>query len=691
MLWDRFLPFSSHHQRSSQSSRAAAARIVKLSVGAVAGASVILALVLFAWLFGTAKAQQDLATLRSAISAELGLSHPSASKAGQARRSRPRNSSIILDSKGKLISYWGENLRLHLPLPRFGKVATKALIAAEDQRFRYGLGIDPIAIGREALRYITKGSVSSGASTITSQLVKDLLSHKKRSLTTKLREFGYGFYLHRSFSAQELLTAYTNRVYLGQRCIGFAAAAWRYYGRAFEQLNTKEQLSLIALVPSPSRNNPMYSRRNHQLVTARFIKRLSARQLLSQAAARTISAQPLRYDFAQLNPKNIGYFRNYVSSELRRHLALAPGAAVPQGLRVSTSYDSHQHRKLSAAFAHGSFTTLEQHIVPKSSAVQAAGLWVDSGTGAVTTMIGGRRFRDSRFNRTLHSLRSPGSTLKPIILALAIRNGFSLKTRFQNYRYHHHPVKNQSYDPSYLNLSLLEGFTMSSNHLMLRLGETIGLKPFLRAARSFGITTTLKPEWGSIIGSSEVSMFDLARLYSTIAQKGLRPRLHGIRSIEQDGKVVYEAAKEQVAVIQPKVAARTLFALRQAALRGVGARSEARQLTYGGKTGTSNGMRDNWYCGISHNRVGVVWVGADEGQGFPQLAGGGARFALPLWLASLPTSSPKTIENQLLSTTTANGDDEKSQGAAPGFVEFIDLSGETTSQSIDGFFAPVLF
>lgn len=618
--------------------------------------------------------RRELAVLNEGIKASL-------SSAGKA------DSSVILDRRGKPLAFWGENFHRHQPLAELGKIPRHALIAAEDQRFYSGLGIDVIAISRELVQFVVTGKVNSGASTISSQLVKHLLGHRRRTLAAKVKEFGYGFYLHRKYSPKQLLTAYINRVYVGQRSVGFRAAAWRYFGRPYSRLNTKEQLSLLALIPSPSRNNPIYSRANHRRLTQKFIARLGNRGALSRKVIRSIQQQSLRYNFGQINPPSIGYFRDFVATEVRKRLGLAEGTPLPKGLRVATGYDSRHHRQTVAAIRAGEFAPLEQKVAPAGTPVQAAALWVDSASGEITVMIGGRSYRQSRYNRTVLSLRSPGSTLKPIIVALAMKNGYRLTTRFQNYRYSHHPVKNQNYDPSYLNLSLLEGFTLSSNHLMLRLGETIGLRRFLTEAQRLGVHTPLKPEWGSIIGSSEVAMFDLARLYATFAADGRQPEIHGIRRISRGKEILYEAYVLGDQVLAAEVSQTMRFALRRAAVSGVGGRSEARQLGYGGKTGTSNGMRDNWYCGIAGSRVGVVWVGADQGQGFPGLRGGGSRFALPLWLASLPKGK---LSHGGMADTTAG--EPRAEGSS--FPEYIDLSGGAkagASDSIEAYFAPLYF
>lgn len=592
------------------------------------------------------------------------------------------DSSVMLDRHGRPIAFWGNNLRRFQPLSQLGKIATHGLIAAEDQRFRSRLGFDPIAIAREAVHGLTRGRVGSGASTITSQLVKDLLGHRHRGLRTKAKEFVLAYLLHRRFTPRQLLTAYINRIYLGHRSIGFRAAAWQYFGRPYRTLNSKEQLSLIALIPSPSRNNPLYSEANHRAITRKLLERFARRGVFKPKVVQAIARQPLRYKTSPIHPPNIGYFRDFVAQQARQQLGLGVGAALPRGITIHTGYDSAQHRRMSEAMAATSFKALEKYVRPAGSSVQAAALWVDSATGEITTMIGGRDYRRSRYNRTTLSQRSPGSTLKPIILALAMKNGFNLSTRFQNYRYDQHPVKSQEFDSGYHNLSLLEGVTMSSNHLMLRLGETLGLKGFLREARNLGIRTPLKPEWGSIIGSSDVSMFDLATLYSTIAAAGMKPTVHAIRAITRDGEPSIALRPDSHEVLSAEVAEQVQAALRQAALTGVGARPEARSRSYAGKTGTSNGMRDNWYCGYEGRRVGVVWVGADAGQGFDKLTGGGAHYALPLWLAGLAGQVPEQDSPEAGMRTHDVAEREP---------EFIDLSGESSNDSIEGYFAPVLF
>ena len=253
--------------------------------------------------------------------------------------------------------------------------------------------------------------------------------------------------------------------------------------------------------------------------------------------------------------------------------------------------------------------------------IEGALLVMDRRTGKILTMTGGRDYDISQFNRTIHSLRAPGSVFKAVTYALGLEKG-----KAWNKQYYISPITIGNYRPRtqhsklFTETTMLQAFYQSINSPAVLLGNELGVKNVLKFGQRLGIETALKDEAATLLGSSEVTMMDMARVYQTFANDGVAISPLAIERIEtRAGKLIYEAKniKERSRrVISQSTSKLITEGLRSVIRYGTGYKIRHLSGKAAGKTGTSNKSKDNWFCGFTDDIVVISWLGNDDQNSF---------------------------------------------------------------------------
>jgi penicillin-binding protein 1A len=250
-------------------------------------------------------------------------------------------------------------------------------------------------------------------------------------------------------------------------------------------------------------------------------------------------------------------------------------------------------------------------------------------------MVGGRDYKVSQFNRAVHALRSPGSAFKPVVYSLALASRMKWNDLF-----YVAPVAVGNYSPRASNsdflteTTMLRAFYRSMNQPAIEISERLGIARVINHAQRLGIRSPLKSEIGTVLGGSNVTMFDLSRLYGVLANSGTLSEVISIRKIEsENGRVIFEnrPAESRRSRVLPVEIARSMTEGLRSVLQHGTAQSSADLATVAvGKTGTSNLSQDNWFCGYSSDVVAVVWAGPDVKANAANVLSGNT-VALPIW------------------------------------------------------------
>lgn len=559
-------------------------------------------------------------------------------------RSRSNDNTLIYDREGQKIGEVFASYHVFVPFKQLPKDLVDAIVATEDRNFWQHPGYDAKGILRAAVAHVKGRSLTQGASTITQQLVRNFLLNREKSLERKVKEIALAIQLEKRLKKERIFEIYANSLFLGNGSYGVGAAAYRYFGKKVSDLNTEECALIAGLFQSPSRYNPV---RFPKRAKARQVQVLNAMQqagFLTSERVRELSKKPLAYkEYRPVNETVAPYFIDYVREQAKQILGDKP--ALGNGLRIYTTLDSSL-QKLAEEALEASEAKLksaqdratEVHSgdnSPRKATLEAALLSVDPASGAILTMVGGRDYQRSKFNRTYQALRSPGSAFKPVVYSLALSKHWKWSDviyvspiTIDNYR-------PRTPDEDYLTeTTLFRAFYRSMNTPTIELGQKLGLKAVLEQAKTLGIRSPLKEEFGSLLGSSEVTMMDLARMYGAFANGGKVIDPIAITKItDRRGHVIFKAnepAERASEALSPAVAFLMNQGMRAVLQVGTGYSSAHLASVAAGKTGTANDSTDNWFCGFSPNLATIVWVGTDE---HAEIRGDttGAKLALPIW------------------------------------------------------------
>lgn len=277
---------------------------------------------------------------------------------------------------------------------------------------------------------------------------------------------------------------------------------------------------------------------------------------------------------------------------------------------------------------------LEQ--VPK---VQGALLAIESETGSVKVMIGGKDFRESQFNRAIQSRRQPGSAFKPIIYAAALDKGYTPATMiidspivFQDaesgFRWKPKNYKEKFFGPTLLRQAL----TKSRNVVTIKILQDIGIDYTIDYAKKLGITSNLSRNLSIALGSSGVSLLELVNAYSVFANGGLRVEpLFITKIVDRNGNILEEITPVREKAIEKSTAYIMTSLLEGVVKHGTGRRVRALGRPVAGKTGTTNNLYDAWFVGYTPRYITGTWVGFDDGRSLGKNETG-SRAASPIWL-----------------------------------------------------------
>jgi penicillin-binding protein 1A len=310
-----------------------------------------------------------------------------------------------------------------------------------------------------------------------------------------------------------------------------------------------------------------------------------------------------------------------------------------RGLRIHTTLDLGIQEKAENALAGERSSS---YLWKRHPNLQAALLAIDHKTGEILAMIGGVDYKSSQFNRTTQALRQPGSSFKPVVYSLALEKGSSWDRKLTVT-----PIDLPDYKPrgqeemEGQEVTLLESFFRSLNSPAIQIGVELGIGELIQHGKKMGITSPIKREYGSILGGSETTLFEMAQVYGVMANGGLKVPLFGISRIENDrGQTLYERPPfEAERILTEETTLLMTEGLRQVLFQGTGQRAAALAPRAVGKTGTSDGSRDNWFCGYTPELTAVVWVGDDQFKALVEEAQGSS-LALPIWEAFIRSTLP---------------------------------------------------
>ena len=510
-------------------------------------------------------------------------------------------------------------------LSDFSAYLPQAVIASEDSRYYWHLGVDPIGVARALLINVTSSELRQGASTITQQLARSLFPEVGRQNTAgrKIREILVALKLETVYSKDDILKTYLNRVYLGIGSYGFEDAAQFYFERSAADLTLSEAASLVAILPAPNLYNPVKDYQTAVGLRNRIIDRMVKLGMIGEA-----EADRARRSRIEVSPKAretlsntiAPYFYSYVFDELQA--LLGADVASEGNFIVETGLNPELQAQAEEALRYS--VTEDGYRFGYS---QGAMVTIDRKNGDILALVGGVDYNKSQFNRVVQAKRQPGSTFKIFAYAAAIEKGID-----PDREYSCAPItwKGQKYrgcERSKGEIDMYRGLAMSENAVALRVAQDVGLNRVINVAKRLGIESTLVEAPGLVLGQSEVTVLEITGAYAAIANDGIWHKPHAINRI-LDGSdckntsdrntcreiYVFEDDKQIYReVIREKVTDKLTDLLQEVVKKGTG---KAARIDEGeaGKTGTTDNNVDLWFIGYvpKEDLVTGVWLGNDD-------------------------------------------------------------------------------
>ncbi|MEM1059696.1 MAG: transglycosylase domain-containing protein [Verrucomicrobiota bacterium] len=552
--------------------------------------------------------------------------------------------SIVYDRNGQQLGRFFEQNRVPLPEGELPALLKHAIIATEDQRFYYHPGIDPLGIARAAIANLTPGGNRQGGSTITQQLARNSINMLERTYDRKMLEIFLAIRIEAGYSKDEILRHYLDRIYYGHGLYGAQTAAQAFFGKSVHDLSLGEAALLAGIVSGPNTFSPWNSKTkaNYQRTIAvrnESLDRMYRRGFASKEEVEAAKAEPLA-----LKPKP-DFGGNYAMDEVRRQLRqFIPLEQLNEGgLKIFTTVDyglQHKAEEVVAeqvAAIERTKSFRNRHGGKGAGQLQAAFYAVSPDNGAIRAVVGGRGYRQTQFNRATQARRQVGSTLKPLIYAVAFQEkNYSPATKVSNKQFDLKRAKPNLNPTGGDYIRINEALVKSDNYAAVRVGNFIGPESFVYYAQQAGIRSSIPPYQSSYLGACDLSVAEMTTVYATLINGGVWEEPHIVNEVRtNDETVLYRHKPASREVFSPQVA-RQVVGMMENVVENANGTAHRLRTAYGferpvaGKTGTTNDYKDAWFIGGTSHLVAGVWVGFDQPKTISS-GGYGARAALPIW------------------------------------------------------------
>ena len=579
------------------------------------------------------------------VAADVWIGTPSA-KAIREMGNLP-TATTVLDKDSKPVFTVFRERRIAVRLPDISPHLIHAVLATEDRRFYDHDGLDGWRICGAFLANLRAGGRTQGGSTITQQLARKTFLRDDKTLRRKMREALLAVRIEHTFSKDEILEIYLNKVYLGEGYYGVEAASLGYFGKPSKALTIDEAALIAGLIQAPSAYAPTEHASRAIARRAVVLQQMVDASYLDAETARRLEKADLHLANGFGADRTAQYFKNHIVRFLVDRFGWE--AVSERGLRVYSTIDMRAQLAAEDAIARGLVTAEKMRgfkaprkgdprVSPqgqKPAYLQGALVAIDPTNGEVRALVGGRNFGESQFDRAIQAKRQAGSAFKPFVFAAALESGASpatVLTDLDDAVY----VPDGAWRPADGHSSL-ESMTMrtalriSSNRAAVQVLKNVGISRAVAYASRMGLEAPAVPSL--VLGTGDVTVLSMATAYGTFANGGwVRPPVF-IRKIEdRDGKVLYRDDSHPSQAITEETAFLMANMLADVVNRGTGYRARQAGFKYqaAGKTGTTNDYHDAWFIGFTPALVASVWVGFDDPKTI--VPGGYAGdIAAPIW------------------------------------------------------------
>lgn len=521
-----------------------------------------------------------------------------------------KSPTIIYDEAGIEWTRFWRDKREPLPFVALPMTVVQAFVAAEDHEFFTHNGFSLRGIARSVFFNTLYRRIVFGGSTITQQLVKLVFTNSERTVRRKVKEQLLAIDLERRYTKQQIMHAYLNNVYFGHGIYGIVAAASRFWNKDVSQLTIAQAATLASIVKSPERFCPLTStqavlrRRNYVIHMMHQLGMIDAITMQS-AQAEELTLMPPAPCMA---PHAHEYIRQWLESRYDKETIYG------RGLRVYTTLNRALQEASQAAVQQGVVRIREQLAKP----VDAGLVIVHATTGGISAMVGGAFYEHSQYNRAMQARRQLGSIFKPLVYAVALRQGHRMDEVDIDEPTTWH-VGSRSWSPRNHDykfqgpITLARALSVSNNIVTIKTLIKVGYEEVLQLGRALGLPMPLHGYPSLALGCIDVTVAQAAGCINALVQEGTYYEPYCISMVNDAwGNRLYTAHPVQQVVTTPQVTAQ----LRQVMMLGLRRYASLFKNSHiptaaCGKTGTNNDSRTCWFVGATPHYTTALYVGVD--------------------------------------------------------------------------------
>ncbi|HGR8220787.1 TPA: penicillin-binding protein PBP2A [Streptococcus pneumoniae] len=529
---------------------------------------------------------------------------------------------LIFDREEKEAGALSGQKGTYVELTDISKNLQNAVIATEDRSFYKNDGIN---YGRFFLAIVTAGR-SGGGSTITQQLAKNAYLSQDQTVERKAKEFFLALELSKKYSKEQILTMYLNNAYFGNGVWGVEDASKKYFGVSASEVSLDQAATLAGMLKGPELYNPLNSvedstnRRDtvlQNMVAAGYIDK---NQETEAAEVDMTSQLHDKYEGKISDYRYPSYFDAVVNEAVSKY-NLTEEEIVNNGYRIYTELDQNYQANMQIVYENTSlFPRAEDGTFAQSGSVA-----LEPKTGGVRGVVGQVADNDKtgfrNFNYATQSKRSPGSTIKPLVVYTpAVEAGWALNKQLDNHtmQYDSYKVDNYAGIKTSREVPMYQSLAESLNLPAVATVNDLGVDKAFEAGEKFGLNMEkVDRVLGVALGSGvETNPLQMAQAYAAFANEGLMPEAHFISRIENaSGQVIASHKNSQKRVIDKSVADKMTSMMLGTFTNGTGISSSPADYVMAGKTGTTEAVfnpeytSDQWVIGYTPDVVISHWLG----------------------------------------------------------------------------------
>ena len=562
---------------------------------------------------------------------------------------------LIFDREEKEAGALSGQKGTYVELADISKDLQNAVVATEDRSFYKNDGIN---YGRFFLAILTAGR-SGGGSTITQQLAKNAYLSQDQTVERKAKEFFLALELTKKYSKEQILTMYLNNAYFGNGVWGVEDASKKYFGVSASQLTLDQAATLAGMLKGPELYNPLNSvetstnRRDtvlQNMVAAGYIDKNQE----TEAAGTDMASQLQdKYEGKVSDYRYPSYFDAVVNEAVSKY-NLTEEEIVNNGYRIYTELDQNYQANMQVVYENTSlFPKAEDGTHAESGSVA-----LEPKTGGVRSVVGRVAGDDKpgfrNFNYATQSKRSPGSTIKPLVVYTpAVEAGWALNKQLDNHtmQYDSYQVDNYAGIKTSPEVPMYQALAESLNLPAVATVNALGIDKAFDAGERFGLNMeNVDRVLGVALGGGvETNPLQMAQAYATFANEGLMPEAHFITRIENaSGQVIKSHKNSQKRVIDKSVADKMTSMMLGTFTNGTGISSSPTDYVMAGKTGTTEAAfnsvytSDQWVIGYTPDVVITHWLGFPTTDENHYLAGSTSNGAAHVFRSMANTILPYT-------------------------------------------------